>query len=80
VHGVDGTTGVACLFPAPVKRITDFKGQLVAILNTNKTFSVTYFAGAVWDRAGFVTTADQWNDYVKKYRAELNELNKILVY
>jgi len=71
MHGADGTTGVACIFTTPVNKMIEQKGQLLGKLNTNRKYSVTYYAGAVWDRAGLVKNADEWIAFVKHFKMEL---------
>jgi hypothetical protein len=80
MHGVDGTTGVACIFPSAIQRITEYKGQMVAMSNTDQNHSITYYAGAVWDKAGFISNADQWNNYAKHYKLEVNNTSSILIH
>ncbi len=76
-HGEDGTTGVACVFPNQIIKIKDKDGQLLAITKTNDQNSITYYAGAVWDKAGAITNAKKWIDYTNDF-IEL-EKNKALI-
>jgi hypothetical protein len=66
-HGDDGTTGVACVFPNQDIKIKDKDGQLLAISKTNDQNSITYYAGAVWDKAGTITNAKTWIEYTNDY-------------
>ncbi len=71
MHGADGTTGVACIFTNPVNKMIEQKGQLLAKSNTSSRHSITYYAGAVWDRAGLIKNADEWIAFVKHFKMEM---------
>lgn len=67
-HGNDGTIGVGCIATEPVTEMKVNKGQLLLISNVNAQKPFVYYTGAVWDKAGFITTAQQWFKYVKDYQ------------
>ena len=37
------------------------------ILKPTNTFPVSYWAGFAWDRAGLITTAAAWGNYVNEF-------------
>jgi hypothetical protein len=76
-HGEDGTTGVACVFVNQPIKIKDTKTQLLAIAQTDNQNTITYYAGATWDKAGEITNAKKWFDYTNDF-IEL-EKNKALI-
>jgi len=70
-HGNDGITGVACLFDTPIEKMTEANGQLLAKTVTDSAHSITYYAGAVWNKAGIITDGKQWIQYVDKFKQQL---------
>lgn len=69
-HGDDGTTAVACIFTTPVLQMTEAGGQLLAKIFTDKNYSIIYFAGAAWDKAGQIKNADEWNSYLRNFQQQ----------
>lgn len=64
----NGTTGVGCLFTQPVKNILVQKGQLLTLLEARPDKPVTYYRGAAWDKAGEITSTEQWFAYLQAFR------------
>lgn len=79
-HGLDGTTGVACIFTSPILQMKELNGQLLGITSTDRKHSVTYYAGAAWDKAGFITNAQHWNRYILDFKNQLNNQALIKIY
>lgn len=71
-HGVDGITGVACVFSTPVQQLFESKGQLLGKIAFQKGETLTYYAGAVWDKAGFIIDENSWFQYLKQFNQEMN--------
>lgn len=71
-HGDDGTTGVACIFNNPISEMTISKTQLLARTTTSKSNTITYYAGAVWDKANEISNAETWIDYLKQFKLLIN--------
>ena len=76
-HGNDGITGIACLFNTPVEKMTETNGQLLAKTATDSAHSITYYAGAVWNKAGTITEGKQWIQYVDEFKQKL--INPLIV-
>ena len=76
-HEQDGTTGVGCILTNPVSQMIETKGQLLAKTTTNSTNVITYYAGAVWDKANEITRADAWIKYLNAYKLMLEYPLKI---
>ena len=69
--GADGSSMTA-VFVAPgekVEVLTDNLKSRVLGLRGRKSF--TYWAGASWSLAGEITTAEQWHEHVRAFRAKL---------
>jgi hypothetical protein len=47
--------------------------------NTDKNHTITYYAGAVWNKAGSLTSAAMWNDYVINFKQQLSSPIEIKV-
>ncbi len=70
-HGADGTTGVACIIPYPIKSMQVDKTHLFAVTQINKSASFVYYMGAAWNKAGQITNAQQWFDHINQYRQQV---------
>ncbi|KAF5276166.1 hypothetical protein FQR65_LT16437 [Abscondita terminalis] len=73
-----GTTGTAVLFGKDkiTLNTTDPKQFLVhTTIPGNKKF--VYYNGATWDRAGKITTAQEWFDYVKQQQQNISKPLKV---
>ncbi len=71
-HGQDGITGVAVILNNPNVQPFIKNGQILLKTTTDKSHSITYYAGAVWDKAGRITDARQWTEYVKTFKQQLD--------
>jgi len=71
-HGADGTTGVACIIPAPVKNMQVNKNQLLAFSEMKKNMPFVYYAGAVWDKAGRIKNEQEWFAYLQLLQQQLS--------
>ena len=72
VHGKDGTTGVGCIIPLPVSKMQVRDQQLLAFTETTTDAPFVYYTGAVWDKAGFITSQLQWFEYLEQFRQQLS--------
>lgn len=45
-------------------------GHILIIAKTNEKGAITYNAGYAWEKAGDITTQDQWTDYLKKFTTQ----------
>lgn len=71
IYGKSGTVGVACLFDDATE-MDVANGQITGKVKLNKPGKVTYYNGAVWDKAGIITTADAWFTYLYNAKAKIN--------
>ena len=71
-HGLDGTTGDACIFSSPNVQMKEINGQLLGITITDNKHSINYCTGATRDKAGFITNAQQWIKYILNFKNQLN--------
>ncbi|SMO48799.1 DUF4861 family protein [Solitalea koreensis] len=66
VESKNGTTGVGCIFTTPVKQMMVKQGHLLTETILNKPSSIVYYNGAAWDRAGKITSAEAWMNYLNQ--------------
>lgn len=66
-YGESGEVGTACLFPTPVTMELMDK-QIIGVLKLDKPGMVTYCNGAAWNKAGFITSAEEWFAYLNKVK------------
>jgi hypothetical protein len=69
-HGKDGITGVGVFVPDKVNKMTVTEEQLLTHVKTSKNTPFIYYAGAAWNKAGSITNADAWQNYLNHFRAE----------
>lgn len=70
-HGADGTTGVACLLTNPINKMQVNSEQLLASVTAQKGNEIFYFHGAAWDKAGKITSAKSWFQYLQDFKKRL---------
>jgi len=70
-HGPDGTTGVGALLTSPVTNMFVTNKQLLAKTEIKNNVPITYYTGAAWDKAGKITDAKQWQNYLDNFYQEI---------
>jgi hypothetical protein len=73
-----GITGVGCVFlstPMINMKVTNQQLLTTSIAEKNKPFF--YYTGAAWNKAGTITSADQWFAYLHQFKNHLN--NPLLI-
>ncbi len=70
-HGADGTTGVGCIIPAPIKNMQVNKNQLLAVSEVEKNGAFVYYTGAVWNKAGSIKNEQEWFSYLQQLQQGL---------
>jgi hypothetical protein len=72
-----GITGVGCVFiSTPINmKVTNQQLLTTSIAEKNKPF--VYYTGAAWNKAGTITSADQWFAYLHQFKNHLN--NPLLI-
>ena len=79
-HGVDGTTGVACISTAPFVQMMVEHGQLLTATLLKSPYTMEYYNGATWDKAGVITSAREWFDYLDKFKKKMQQPLKIIIH
>jgi hypothetical protein len=69
-HGDDGITGVATLINNVADEMLIGKENFLTVTKT-KNHQITYYAGAVWNKAGRITSAQQWFKYLDEFQNQL---------
>jgi len=72
----DGTTGVGVVLENLKNEMLVCKTakaytQVLAKTEVNNNEPIVYYSGAAWDKAGEITTASQWFDYLKTFSNNL---------
>lgn len=78
-HGVDGTLGVGVLTQEPLDKILESEDQLLGLLQASKGKPLIYYSGAAWDKAGEITSAEAWEEYLIQYQDKLKNPFKISI-
>lgn len=67
----EGTTGVGSILTTPATAMWVTKEQLLTKTAVKNNEPLVYYTGAAWDRAGKITTAKQWFNYLDQFNEEL---------
>ncbi|OQY97007.1 MAG: DUF4861 domain-containing protein [Sphingobacteriales bacterium UTBCD1] len=75
----DGTTGVGCVFLRAVQQMMMKKGHLLTESLVKPGQALIYYTGAAWDRAGEITSSEQWFGYLQSFKKKLEHPLQITV-
>lgn len=74
----NGRTGIALILPKTKTRfLGDREEQFLLLTTAQNDKSYTYYNGATWDRAGKITTAQEWFDEVKRTASAIKKPLKV---
>ncbi|SNR47993.1 DUF4861 family protein [Flavobacterium sp. ov086] len=65
--GEDGTTGVGSILTTPVKNMFATNTQILAKATVTNNEPIVYYTGAAWNKAGKITDAKQWFNYLDNF-------------
>jgi hypothetical protein len=74
----NGTIGQGAILPEGGK-MAIAEGHLLAISNLYRSEPFVYYAGACWDKAGRIKTAEEWFNYLKRYSEILKSPLRVYV-
>ena len=69
--GEDGTTGVGSILTTPVKNMLVDNTQILAKTTVINNEPIVYYTGAAWDKAGKITDAKQWFNYLDNFYQQI---------
>ncbi|PIF34421.1 uncharacterized protein DUF4861 [Flavobacterium sp. 9] len=69
--GEDGTTGVGSIVTTPVKNMFVTNTQILAKTTVTNNEPIIYYTGAAWNKAGKITDAKQWFNYLDNFYLQL---------
>lgn len=67
----DGTTAVGAILTAPVSSMWVDKLQLLAKTTVKSNEPIVYYTGAAWDKAGKITDAKKWFEYLENFNHQI---------
>ena len=73
----NGTIGVGCIITHTNNKMLLQKGHLLNIVSYKPDTPFIYYKGAAWDKAGEITSAETWFNYLSSFENKLN--NPILI-
>jgi len=76
-HGSDGITGVGSILPGPMTKAKVTDEQLLAITLVKSNEPIVYYTGAAWSKAGEITDAVSWFNYLHSFKRALQNPLKI---
>ncbi|MFH6962913.1 DUF4861 family protein [Flavobacterium plurextorum] len=68
----DGTTAVGSIVTTPATSMWSNKEQILTQTTVKNNEPIVYYTGAAWDKAGKITTAKQWFDYLNAFYQKVN--------
>lgn len=71
--GEDGTTGVGSILTTSVKNMFVTHSQILAKTTVTNNEPIIYYTGAAWDKAGKITQAKQWFEYMDNFYQETKD-------
>lgn len=72
-HGLDGTTAVGSILTTPVNNMVVGNTQLLAKTAVKNNEPIIYYSGAAWDKAGKITNAKQWFNYLDTFNQQIKQ-------
>lgn len=78
-HGEDGTLGVACVFPASVPGMKTDNVHLLSPGVAGSQQPYVYYFGAVWNKGGRITNAEEWFTYLEAFSQRIKEPLKVTI-
>lgn len=67
----NGTTGVGSIMTTPITKMWVNDEQLLAKTTVKNNEAIVYYTGAAWDKAGKITNAKNWLDYLNDFNQKL---------
>ncbi|MES2873156.1 MAG: DUF4861 family protein [Bacteroidota bacterium] len=67
-----GIMGIGLITQKP-KELKIANGHLLSQMTIKNNTPLVYYNGGAWNRAGKITTADEWFDYLRNYKLKLNK-------
>jgi len=70
-HPAHGTTGIGTVFLQSVVKMKVSNDHLLALLTANTDKPFVYYTGAAWNKAGIITNAQNWFNYLQLFKIQL---------
>lgn len=67
----DGTTAVGSILTTAVNTMLITKEQILAQTTVKNNEPIVYYTGAAWDKAGKITNAKEWFDYLNNFNQKI---------
>ena len=77
-HEKDGILGVGAILPDGIHGMLVKEGHLLSLVDVAAGRTIIYYAGAAWNKAGLITDAGEWIDYLESFRRELERPVEII--
>lgn len=73
-----GTMGIGLLTSNP-KEVKSANGHYLSRMTIKNNVPLVYYNGGAWDRAGKITTSEEWFNYLRNYKFKLDNPVKVKV-
>ena len=72
-HGEDGTTGTGSILTSLVNNMIVGNNQMLAKTVVKNNEPIIYYSGAAWDKAGKISNAKEWFNYLDTFYQQVKE-------
>lgn len=78
-HGNDGITGIGTIFLNSINKAKITDEQLLASTSVKSNEPIIYYTGASWSKAGEITDASAWFNYLYAFKKQLQNPIKVQI-
>ncbi|MFP5080925.1 DUF4861 family protein [Pedobacter sp. JCM 36344] len=71
-HGLDGVLGIGTIMLSPSNKSIETETHLLQETMSKNGEAVIYYTGAAWNKAGAISTAEEWFRYLNLYKSTIN--------
>lgn len=71
-HGLDGVLGIGTIMLSPSNKSIEAETHLLQETMSKNGEAVIYYTGAAWNKAGAISTAEEWFRYLNLYKSTIN--------
>jgi hypothetical protein len=72
-HPAHGTTGTGTVFLLSAVKMKVSREHLLTLLTANADKPFVYYTGAAWNKAGIITNAQNWFNYLQLFKTQLQQ-------
>jgi hypothetical protein len=78
-HGADGILGIGTIMINPLVKQSETNIHLLQGTTAKNGVPVIFYSGAAWNKAGTITNAQQWFDYLQTFKSTISSALNIKI-